>query len=146
MHRRVGLLLGTVVAFVIALAGVVLIVKVAANQLASSGEGMTSAEHAEDVGRARTTVLGILAGSIAVFGAFYTHRGFLLTREGQITDRYMRAVDQLGSASRDVRIGGIYALERIARASREDHSTIMEVLSAFIREHCPLMTKSMSRI
>ena len=35
----------------------------------------------------------------------------------------------------DVRIGGIYALERIARDSARDHSTIMEVLAAFIREH-----------
>jgi len=34
-----------------------------------------------------------------------------------------------------VRIGGIYALERIARDSARDHPTVMEVLSAFIREH-----------
>jgi uncharacterized protein YjbI with pentapeptide repeats len=125
--------------FVVAFAVVVLVVKIAADQLAASSKGMSAAEHAEDVGRARTTVLGILAGSIAVFGAFYTHRGFLLNREGQITDRYTRAVDQLGNGSRDVRIGGIYALERIARASREDHVTIMEVLTAFVREHCPLV-------
>jgi hypothetical protein len=34
-----------------------------------------------------------------------------------------------------VRIGGIYALERIARDSPKDHPTVMEVLTAFIREH-----------
>jgi hypothetical protein len=34
-----------------------------------------------------------------------------------------------------VRIGGIYALERIARDSPRDHPTIMEVLAAFVREH-----------
>jgi hypothetical protein len=34
-----------------------------------------------------------------------------------------------------VRIGGIYALERIARDSAIDHPTVMEVLAAFIREH-----------
>jgi uncharacterized protein YjbI with pentapeptide repeats len=32
-------------------------------------------------------------------------------------------------------IGGIYALERVARDSDEDHPTVMEVLSAFVREH-----------
>ena len=32
-------------------------------------------------------------------------------------------------------IGGIYALERIARDSAKDHPTVMEVLTAFIREH-----------
>jgi hypothetical protein len=34
-----------------------------------------------------------------------------------------------------VRLDGIYALERIARDSRRDHTTIMEVLAAFIRKH-----------
>ena len=34
-----------------------------------------------------------------------------------------------------MRIGGFYALERIARDSAKDHPTVMEVLTAFIREH-----------
>ena len=34
-----------------------------------------------------------------------------------------------------MRIGGIYALERIAGDSVRDHPTVMEVLSAFVREH-----------
>lgn len=35
----------------------------------------------------------------------------------------------------DVRIGGIYALDRIARDSKRDHWTVMQALSAFIRDH-----------
>jgi uncharacterized protein YjbI with pentapeptide repeats len=35
----------------------------------------------------------------------------------------------------DARIGGIYALERVAQDSAADHPTVMEVLGAFIREH-----------
>jgi uncharacterized protein YjbI with pentapeptide repeats len=58
-----------------------------------------------------------------------------LTEQGQVTDRYTKAIEQLGSKKLDVRIGGIYALERIARDSARDHPTVMEVLSAFIREH-----------
>ncbi len=57
------------------------------------------------------------------------------TRDGQIADRYTKAIEQLGSSTVDVTIGGIYALERIARDSPRDHPTIMEVLSACIREH-----------
>ena len=57
------------------------------------------------------------------------------TRDGQIADRYTRAIDQLGSHSIDVTIGGIYALERIAHDSLGDHPTVMEVLTAFVREH-----------
>ena len=52
-----------------------------------------------------------------------------------MTDRYTKAIEQLGSDKLDVRIGGIYALERVARDSARDHSTVMEVLTAFIREH-----------
>jgi len=36
-----------------------------------------------------------------------------------------------------VRLGGIYALERIAKDSAEDRATIAEVLTAFIRGHAP---------
>jgi hypothetical protein len=59
------------------------------------------------------------------------------TREGQITDRYTKAVDQLGSQHLDVRLGGIYALERIARDSPDDRATIEEVLTAYVRGHAP---------
>ena len=58
-----------------------------------------------------------------------------LTEQGQVTDRYTKAIEQLGSDKLDVRIGGIYALERIARDSTRDHPTVIEVLAAFIREH-----------
>ncbi len=36
----------------------------------------------------------------------------------------------------EVRIGGLYALERIARDSSEDRITVMEILCAYIRENC----------
>jgi uncharacterized protein YjbI with pentapeptide repeats len=57
------------------------------------------------------------------------------TREAQYADRYSRALEQLGSENLDVRIGGIYALEGIALDSPRQHPTVMEVLTAFIREH-----------
>jgi len=56
-------------------------------------------------------------------------------REGQLADRYTKAIEQLGSDTIDVSIGGVYALERIARDSPKDHPTVMEVLTACIREH-----------
>ena len=44
------------------------------------------------------------------------------------------AIDLLGSEKLEIRIGGIYALERSARDSPRDHPTIMET-PAFVREH-----------
>jgi hypothetical protein len=67
-----------------------------------------------------------------------------LNRAGQITDRFGKAVGQLGSAELDVRLGGIYALERIARDSADDHPQVMEVLTAFVRVHAPLREQSSS--
>jgi hypothetical protein len=62
-------------------------------------------------------------------------RTYRLTQQGQITDRYTRAIEQLGSDKLDVRLGGVYALERIANDSPQDRATIAEVLTAFVRGH-----------
>ena len=94
-----------------------------------------------DVGSATGSVLqtGRLltlgAGLVAAGALLFTARTFILSREGQVTDRYTKAIEQLGSDKLDVRIGGIYALERVARDSAKDHPTVMEVLTAFVREH-----------
>jgi len=59
-------------------------------------------------------------------------------QDKQITERFTKAVEQLASLEIAVRLGGIYALERIAKNSEDDHWTIMEVLTAFVRENRPL--------
>ncbi len=122
------------IAAIAAIAVGVVTVKVAGNWLAATENLRDPAARAEEVGRARTVVIAVLAGGLAAIGAYYTHRGFGLSRQGQITERFTRAVDQLGSASRDVKVGGIYALERLARESRDDHRPIVEILTAFVRE------------
>jgi len=86
----------------------------------------------------RTASLALLAGAIGVVGAIYTARGYALNRAGQLTDRFTKAIEQLGHKELDVRLGGIYALERIARDSKQDHPQVVEVLTAFVREHAPL--------
>ncbi|WP_460356947.1 pentapeptide repeat-containing protein [Actinoallomurus acanthiterrae] len=51
----------------------------------------------------------------------------------QLTDRFAKAIDQLGGEAIDIRLGAIYSLERIARDSPRDHPAVMEVLAAFVR-------------
>ncbi|MEV5595706.1 pentapeptide repeat-containing protein [Streptomyces sp. NPDC052496] len=58
-----------------------------------------------------------------------------LTRDAQITDRYNTAVGNLGNGSPDIRLGGIYALQRIMLDSRRDYPTVIDVLSAYVRAH-----------
>ena len=91
--------------------------------------------HETAVDNARGRLLTLGAGLFAAGALVFTARNFTLSREGQVTDRYTKAIEQLGSDKLDVRIGGIYALERVARDSARDHPTVMEVLTAFIREH-----------
>jgi uncharacterized protein YjbI with pentapeptide repeats len=89
-------------------------------------------------GRLLTLAAGLFAAGALAFTALnfsLSRRTFELTEQGQVTDRFTKAIEQLGSDKLDVRIGGIYALERIARDSAKDHPTVMEVLTAFIREH-----------
>jgi membrane protein implicated in regulation of membrane protease activity len=64
-----------------------------------------------------------------------TERQYTLSEQGQITDRFTKAVEQLGSDKTDVRLGGIYSLERLARDSPPDHGVIIEVLGAYVRTH-----------
>jgi hypothetical protein len=40
----------------------------------------------------------------------------------------------------EVRLGAIYALERIAIDSPRDHWTIMDILAAYVRQNAPLRT------
>ncbi|MET9895009.1 pentapeptide repeat-containing protein [Streptomyces sp. NPDC006465] len=99
----------------------------------------------------RTMVIAIVAGGFTAAGLWYTHRSHQqteklfehtrekdreqaeLTREGQVTGRYVEAIKLLASGTVHERLGGIYALERIMIDSDRDHKTIVEVLAAFIR-------------
>ncbi|MFI2371800.1 pentapeptide repeat-containing protein [Streptomyces sp. NPDC018833] len=56
-----------------------------------------------------------------------------ITRDGQITDRYNTAMQNLGSDSLETRLGSIYGLQRILEDSPRDERTVVRALSAFIR-------------
>jgi hypothetical protein len=88
----------------------------------------------------RTGLVATLAVLGAGVGLAYTARTYRLSREGHLTDRYTKAVEQLGSDKIEVRLGGIYALERLMRDSSTDQPTIVEVLAAYIRRHAPRTT------
>lgn len=62
-----------------------------------------------------------------------------LARSAQLAERFSNATDQLGQSGGEklnVRLGGIYALGRIAR-HKDDMPTVVGVLTAFVRGHSP---------
>lgn len=90
----------------------------------------------------RATLAQVLAGTVLALGAFLTWRNIQTTREEQITTRFIEAIKLLGAERNDkspmieTRLGAIYALERIAKDSPRDHWTVMETLTAYVRENC----------
>jgi hypothetical protein len=55
-------------------------------------------------------------------------------RRRRITETYSKAVSQLASGKLEERLGGIYTLESISKESPDDYWTVMETLTAFVRE------------
>ncbi len=97
-------------------------------------------------------------GSISAIGALFgVYLAILRSEEnkrqndtaeqGLITDRINKAVESLGkvdqtsSAILEVRIGALYALERIAQDSLRDHIRIMKIICAYIYVRKPLKNK-----
>jgi hypothetical protein len=141
--RVIGSLLGGIAAVALMLAVAWWLFVPAADWLAHHDVGSARGprlQAARDAARGQLLALG--AGLLAAGALVLTARNlslarhtFELTGQRQATGRYATAIEQLGSDKLDVRIGGIYALERIARDSAQDHPTVMEVLTAFLREH-----------
>jgi hypothetical protein len=106
--------------------------------------GATPEAQANAVATTRTGIFAALAGVAAVASLIVNARTLIETQranrnahqrelEGQVTDRYTKAIAQLGDTRLAIRLGGIYALERIAVDSPRDHRTVVEVLSAYVR-------------
>lgn len=125
----------------------------------------------------RTTILQAIAGLAVLAGAVIAFQQFTedrrqatatqrqaiaaqeLTRQGQIGERFSRAVEQLGSKSIDVRLGGLYELEQLALQGEPEQPTrpqtkaparrltIVEVVAAYVREHAqtPAITKEANK-
>jgi Pentapeptide repeats (8 copies) len=110
-------------------------------------------------------LLQTLGGVAFVLGGWFTwqqlinsreelqnsREALITTQQGQITERFTRAIEQLGKSEDGsaapggapggsdknlaVRLGGIYALERLSKDSKTDYPAVMEVLTAFVRQH-----------
>jgi hypothetical protein len=131
-------------------------------ELGASARTLTAADKAKAINDVRATLLQGIGGAVILLGAYFTYRQLQIGREqleaarqqaqataeqareqlavaqqGQVTERFTRAIDQLGSDRLDLQLGGIYALERIARDSPPDRSTIGEVLTAYVRQRSP---------
>jgi uncharacterized protein YjbI with pentapeptide repeats len=85
--------------------------------------------------------LQAFTGFFFVITAFFTwynsnisNKTLEVAEEKQISERFAKAVELLGSNIGAVRTGAIYSLEKIAQDSEIDYWAIMEVLAFFVKE------------
>ncbi|MEU0886063.1 pentapeptide repeat-containing protein [Lentzea sp. NPDC005914] len=95
-------------------------------------EHRLTAEH-----NARLIAISIGGALVVGTGLLYTARNYRLAHRGQVTERFTKALERLGSDELYVRIGGVHALEHVIRDSPQHHGDVVEVLMAFIRERTP---------
>ncbi|RNG26098.1 pentapeptide repeat-containing protein [Streptomyces botrytidirepellens] len=81
------------------------------------------------------------AGTALVLTGF-TYR---LSRRGQVTDRFTKALERLGSPDLHVRIGGILVLEEFVRDWPEQATHAAHVLGAFVRDRAPRARRPKAR-
>ena len=93
-------------------------------------------------------VVAVLAGAVLGFQQLAEDRSNAradreLTRQGQASERFTRAITQLGDTKRvETRIGGIYGLAQVAEQAPDNNGPVGEVLLAWInhlprRNHLP---------
>jgi hypothetical protein len=70
---------------------------------------LSAEQYANAISDARTAVLQAVGGLLLAAGAVATWRQVRISREGQITERFTRAIDQFGSNEKDVRLGYLRA-------------------------------------
>lgn len=112
------------------------------NKLPSLFSNQETRPFALDVVKTIISIFSLVATIIAAIGLFVNYQSSvqdrLLNEERLVTDRFTKAVEQLGNEKEEVVIGGIYSLERITKDSPKYQWTIMEVLTAFVRKNSPI--------
>lgn len=82
----------------------------------------------------RSTSLLLFGGVLVAAGGALAWRQ---ARDGQIVERYRRAVEHLGSDEAEVRLGGLRALEQIAKDSARSRPLVDDTIGDFLRERSP---------
>lgn len=88
----------------------------------------------------------LVQGAVGIFAAataFVAWLNYQVTQEKQAAERFSKSVEQLGSDNIHVRLGGIYALEQIAKDAEEKYYwQVVETLTAYVREKSPYPPKA----
>lgn len=130
-----------IIVIVVAISALFVASAVVLPRIVADFDGVAGDARVQDIASVRQAVLWIGGGVLAALTLLFTWRRDTLTRDANFTGRYTEAIAQLGDDSIAIRLGGVYALERIARDSSRDRGTILDVLAAYLRHHSPAPTE-----
>ncbi|MFF1713964.1 pentapeptide repeat-containing protein [Streptomyces sp. NPDC058268] len=89
-------------------------------------------------GQFRLALVQIAAALGAALALTYTARMYWLARRGQVTDRFTKVLERLGSDETYIRVGAVHALEQILYDDPEHAESAAQVLAEFVRSRAPL--------
>jgi uncharacterized protein YjbI with pentapeptide repeats len=132
---------------------IVLVYKLPQWQIEATPFPPTGKERIEAENNTRDIIIKSFGGIFFLVTAYLSwcnlqtaEKNYQISEDKQITERFGKAVEQLSDKARlEVRLGGIYSLERIAKDSPQDHWVIMEVLTAFVREKSPVSIEAVEQ-
>ena len=94
-------------------------------------DGESSSTTIRNLGLVVAAIIGL---PLAIWRSMVASRQATTAQRGLLNDRYQKGSEMLGSKVLAVRLGGIYALARLAREHPGDyHTQIMSLLCAFVR-------------
>ena len=86
----------------------------------------------------RSTIAQGFGGLLLFCTAYISWKTLRATNEKQVSERFSKAVEQLGNKNIHIRLGGIYSLEQIAKDSEEIYyRQVIETLTSYLRERAP---------
>ena len=125
---------GTAIALAAAVAAVVWLMQGPQVIHPEGWDQLLAAEQSTATGQWRLMIVQATAALGAAVALAYTARNYRLSHRGQVTDRFTKALERLGSDELYVRIGGVHALGQVLHDAPDQHQHILDVLCAFIRE------------
>jgi hypothetical protein len=132
-------------AFAVAVFGPPVILRL---DLGPSVGDLSTAERAASLNEIRAMVFQGIGAFVVLLGAYTAWRQLQqnaraadeqaeLQRQTRLTDRYGQAVEHLAHDNQAIRIGAIYALNRIAHESEAERAGVITMLSSYIRTRAP---------
>ena len=102
------------------------------NWLRSNDNGESNSTTVRNLGLIIAAIFALL---LALWRGFVANRQSKTAQRGLLNERYQKGAEMLGDKVLSVRLGGIYALENLAREHAEDyHIQIVKLFCTFVRK------------